>query len=144
VVVGSVVSSVMVGDGLVNLGITVGWHIVFPVVITVVCLKSSSLTSNVMGWLNEVSSVGVETVSIISFTMAVVVKVTIDILSISEVVGGDNWLVVVLGRWVIPVDVTSVPGSVSSLLNWLLDVESSVVVVVLSMVSSVLEWNSMD
>lgn len=143
-VVSTVVSSVVMGNSLVHLSVAVGWYIMVPVVIVVMSFESSSLSSDVVGWLDEVSSMGVETVSFIFTMMAVVIEIAVDVLLIAEVVGSDDWLVVVVGGWVVPVNVASVPGGVGRLFDWLLDVESSVVIMVLSVVSSMLEWNGMD
>jgi len=111
--------------------------VVIVVVLCVMDLEWSSLGSNVVRWLNEVGSVGVEAVAVIGM----VVMMTLMIILV--VVGGYDWLVMVVGVWVAPVDIASVPGVVRVLSNWLLNVESLVVVVVCSM-SNLLVWDLVD
>ena len=62
--------------------------IVIPVLIVVVGLEWGHLGSDVVGWLDEVSSVGVE-VSVVAIINQVIIHVLI------SVVVGSNWLVVV-------------------------------------------------
>ena len=112
--------------------------VIIMIVLTVVVdLEWGHLSTDVVGWLNEVGSVGVE-VSVVAIVNQVIIHVLI------TVVVGANWLVVVEGGLVVPVDVSSVPCVVVSLLNWLLNEESSVVLVVISVVSSVWEWDRSD
>ena len=111
--------------------------VVIVVVLCVMDLKWSSLGSNVVRWLNEVGSVGVEAVTVIGMVIIMALMI------IFIVVGGYDWLVMVVRVWVAPVDIASVPGVVRVLSNWLLNVESLVVVVVCSM-ANLLVWDLVD
>lgn len=112
--------------------------IMIPVLTVVVNLEWGHLSTDVVGWLDEVSSVGVE-VSMVAIINQIVIHVLI------TVVVGSNWLVVVEGGLIVPVDVSSVPCVVVSLIHWLLNEESSVLLVVaILVVSSVWEWNRSD
>jgi hypothetical protein len=111
--------------------------VVIVVVLRMVDLEWSSLGSNVVRWFNEVGSVGVEAVAVIGMVIVMALMI------ILIVVGGYDWLVMVVGVWVAPVDIASVPGVVRVLSNWLLNVESLVVVVVCSM-SNLLVWDLVD
>ena len=79
------------------------------VILGVVDLEWSSLGSNVVGWLNEVGAVGVQTVAVICM---IVVRVVVTLVVVFVVVVGYNWLVMVVGVWVAPVNIASVPGIV--------------------------------
>lgn len=109
----------------------VGW-LHFPVlVMELVMLVGGDLFTDDVGNLN-MRAVSVEVVSLIGLVM-VMLKLNLS----SEMVGGVDWLVVVKGLLVRPVDVASVPGVVWLLLNGLLDEESSVVG---SMVLNMVSW----
>lgn len=109
----------------------VGW-LHFPVlVMELVMLVGGDLFTDDVGNLS-MSAVSVEVVSLIGLVM-VMLKLNLS----SEMVGGVDWLVVVKGLFVRPVDVASVPGVVWLLLNGLLDEESSVVG---SMVLNMVSW----
>lgn len=109
----------------------VGW-LHFPVlVMELVMLVGGDLFTDDVGNLN-MRAVSVEVVSLIGLVM-VMLKLNFS----SEMVGGVDWLVVVKGLLVRPVDVASVPGVVWLLLNGLLDEESSVVG---SMVLNMVSW----
>ena len=120
----------MVVRCLMNQCVCIVWSVV-AIKMSMVCLKSSLFSWNVMSWVNVVSSMGIQVVSIMSVVI------------VSIVVGVVNWSVVVKGLWVVPVDMESVPCVMSVFLNWLLNIESSVVVIVIIIVVvNSCEWNS--
>ena len=78
-----------------------------------------------------------------AFVSIFIVRVMVALMIVIVVVVGYNWLVMVVGVWVAPVHIASVPGVVRVLSNWLLNIESSVVVIVGSM-SNLLVWHLVD
>ena len=71
------------------------------------------------------------------------VEVVSIIVVIVIIVVTDNWLIMVDSVWVGPVESTSVPCVVRGLMDWLLNIESSVVVSVISVVV-VAVWDGED
>lgn len=118
---------------VIHLSIVMYW-LLFPVlivVVTVLNLVWGNFRVDVVSWFSIVSSMSAEVMALVTG----VIKVAIKILFVSEVMGGCNRLVVAESVFIIPVDVASMPGRVMALFDGLLNVESSIVIVILSVVT---------